>query len=54
MLEAHRPGSLYVAYDVMKAGQHSIVATAMSTAFAYVNGAPKRHSDMETFLLTPF
>jgi len=47
MLEAHRPGSLYVAYDVMKAGQHSIVATAMSTAFAYVNGAPKRHSDIQ-------
>ncbi len=47
MLEAHRPGSLYVAYDVMKAGQHSIVATAMNTAFAYVNGASKRHSDIQ-------
>ena len=47
MLEAHRPGSLYVAYDVMKAGQHRIVATAMNTAFAYVNGASKRHSDIQ-------
>lgn len=47
MLEAHRPGSLYVAYDVMKAGQHSIVATAMDAAFAYVNGASKRRSDIQ-------
>jgi hypothetical protein len=47
MLEAHRPGSLYVAYDVMKAGQHSIVATAMNTAFAYVNGGSKRRSDIQ-------
>jgi len=47
MLEAHRPGSLYVAYDVIKAGQHSIVATAMNTAFAYLNGASKRHSDIQ-------
>jgi hypothetical protein len=47
MLESHRPGSLYVAYDVMKAGQHKIVATAIETAFAYVNGASKRHSDIQ-------
>lgn len=47
MLEAHRPGSLSVAYDVMKAGEHSIVATAMDAAFAYVNGASKRHSDIQ-------
>lgn len=47
MLEAHRPGSLYVAYDVMKAGQHNIVATAMNTAFAYVHEAPKHQSDIQ-------
>jgi hypothetical protein len=47
MLEDHRPGSLYVAYDVMKVGQRTIVAAAMSTAFAYVNGASKRHSDIQ-------
>jgi hypothetical protein len=47
MLEAHRPGSLYVAYDVMKAGQHHVVATAMKTAFAYVNDASKRQSDIQ-------
>jgi len=47
MLEEQRPGSLYVAYDVMKAGQHSIVGTAVNTAFAYVNGAPKRRSDIQ-------
>jgi hypothetical protein len=47
MLEAHRPGSLYVAYDVMKAGQHRIVATATNTAFAYVNGASKGRSDIQ-------
>jgi hypothetical protein len=47
MLEEHRPGSLYVAYDVMKAGQHSIAATAMNAAFAYVNGASKRRSDVQ-------
>jgi hypothetical protein len=46
-LQSHRPGSLYVAYDVMKAGQHSIVATAMETAFSYVNGASKRRSDIQ-------
>ena len=45
MLEAHRPGSLYVAYDVIKAGQRSIVASAMNTAFAYVNSATTHHSD---------
>jgi hypothetical protein len=47
MLEAHRPGSLYVAYEVMKAGQHHIVATAMNTAFAYVNDEFKRQSDIQ-------
>lgn len=47
MLEAHRPGSLYVAYDVMKVGQRSIVAAAMNTAFAYVNGTSKRRSDIQ-------
>ena len=47
MLEAQRPGSLYVAYDVMKAGQHRIIATAVNTAFAYVNGAFKRSSDIQ-------
>ena len=47
MLEGHRPGSLNVAYDVMKAGQHNVVATAMNTAFAYVNGASKRRSDIQ-------
>ena len=47
MLEAHRTGSLYVAYDVMKAGQHGIVATATDAAFAYVNGASIRHSDIQ-------
>jgi hypothetical protein len=47
MLEAHRPGSLYVTYDVMKVGQRSVVAAAMNTAFAYVNGASKRRSDIQ-------
>jgi hypothetical protein len=47
MLQSHRPGSLYVAYDVMKAGQHSIVATAMDAAFSYLNGASKRRSDIQ-------
>jgi len=47
MLEERRPGSLYVAYDVMKAGQHSIVVTAVNTAFAYVNGASQRHADIQ-------
>jgi hypothetical protein len=47
MLRSHRPGSLYVAYDVMKAGQHSIVATAMDIAFSYLNGASKRRSDIQ-------
>ena len=47
MLEANRPGSLYVAYDVMKAGQRSIAAAALRTAFAYVNGTSKRRSDIQ-------
>jgi len=47
ILQSHRPGSLYVAYDVMKAGQHSIVATAMDAAFSYLNGASKRRSDIQ-------
>jgi hypothetical protein len=47
MLEEQRPGSLYVAYDVMKAGQHSVLATAVNTAFTYVNGASKRRSDIQ-------
>ena len=46
-LEAHRPGSLYVAYDVIKAGQRGIITSALNTAFAYVNGASKRHSDIQ-------
>lgn len=47
MLEVQRPGSLYVAYDVMKVGQRSIVAAALNTAFAYVNGTSKRRSDIQ-------
>jgi hypothetical protein len=47
MLESHRPGSLYVAYDVMKAGEHGIVATAMDAAFSYVKGASTRRSDTQ-------
>jgi hypothetical protein len=47
VLEEQRPGSLYVAYDVMKAGQHSIIATATKTAFTYVNGVSKRSSDIQ-------
>ena len=47
MLEAHRPGSLYVAYDVIKAGQRGIVAAAMNTAFVYVRGASERRSDIQ-------
>jgi len=47
MLEQRRPGSLYVAYDVMKVGQRAIVATAIDTAFAYVNGASKHQSDIQ-------
>jgi hypothetical protein len=47
MLESHRPGSLYVAYDVIKAGQQSIVATAMDTAFAYVDGASEHRPDIQ-------
>jgi hypothetical protein len=47
MLRSHRPGSLYVAYDVMKAGQHSIVATAMDAAFSYVKGASTRRPDIQ-------
>jgi len=31
----------------MKAGQHRIVATAINTAFACVNGATTRHSDIQ-------
>ena len=47
MLEAHRPGSLYVAYDVMKVGQRRIVPVAVNTAFAYVHGASERRSDIQ-------
>src|SRR5438874_604350 len=47
MLESWRPGSLYVAYDVMKAGQTKIVATAMATALGYVNDPSKSHSEIQ-------
>jgi len=47
MLQDQRPGSLYVAYDVLKAGQSGIATTAVNTAFAYVNGASHRRSDLQ-------
>lgn len=46
MLESRRPGSLYVAYDVMKAGENKIRA-AMRAALAQVNDPSKNHSELQ-------
>jgi hypothetical protein len=48
MLESRRPGSLYVAYDVIKTGQNKIRAAAMRTALAYVNGPSQDHSELQS------
>jgi hypothetical protein len=47
MLQSQRPGSLYVAYDVLKAGPNKIRAAATATALAYVNGPPKNQSEIQ-------
>lgn len=47
MLESRRPGSLYIAYDVLKAGQNKIRAAATAAALADVNDLSKNHSEMQ-------
>jgi hypothetical protein len=47
MLESRRPGALYTAYDVLKAGQNKIRAAAVVAALAYVNDPSKNHSEIQ-------
>jgi len=47
MLESRRRGALYIAYDMLKAGQNKIRATAMEAALAYVNDLSKNHSEIQ-------
>lgn len=46
-MESRRPGSRYIAYDVLKAGQNKIRAAAMAAALAYVNDPSKNHSEIQ-------
>jgi hypothetical protein len=41
MLKSRRPGSLYVAYNILKVGQRRILPDAMSAAFEYL-GTPRK------------
>ena len=47
MLKSRRPGALYIAYDMLKAGQNKIRAAAMAAALAYVNDPSKNHSEIQ-------
>ena len=47
MLKSRRPGALYIAYDMLKAGQNKIRAAAMAAALAHVNDPSKNHSEIQ-------
>ena len=47
MLKARRAGSLYVAYNILKAGQGRILPEAMSAAFEYLDTPRKSHSEIQ-------
>ncbi len=47
MLESRRLGGLYIAYDMLKAGQNKIRAAAMAAAIAYVSDLSKNHSEIQ-------
>jgi hypothetical protein len=47
MLKSRRPGSLYVAYGILKAGQRRILPDAISAAFDYLDRPRKDHSETQ-------